>query len=224
MSNAPASRPSHPFRGVVFDLDGTLIDAFPPIITALNQTLAEFGKPVMTPKEVKRHTGRGGAGGMRELFGEDQEKATIRFLRLHDAIFLEQVKTIDGAESMLAWLKKKSLPVAVVTSKGEHRAAAQIKQLGWQSYFRTVIGKVDGRPEKPSPVPVEMACTVLKLNPSEAIMIGDGIADMQAGSRAGLFMAGVVDSFSKKELEENGANICFHSLHEVHKWLQKKID
>jgi len=220
----PALRSSLPFQGVVFDLDGTLIDAFPPIISALNQTLTEFDRPAMTPEEVKRHTGRGGAGGMRQLFGEDQEKATTRFLQLHDAIFLEQVKTIDGAELMLAWLREHSVPVAVVTSKGEHRAEAQIKKLGWQEYFRTVIGKIDGRPEKPSPVPIQMACDALEVKPAESIMIGDGIADMQAGSRAGLFTAGIIDSFSQEELEENGAKLCFRSLHEVYQWLQKQID
>lgn len=214
--------PTEAIKAVLFDLDGTLVDAFPPIINALNQTFREFGKPEMTPMEIKRHTGRGDCG-MKSLFAEQSKEASIRFLELHDAVYLEQIKKIDGAEDILSWLKDKSIPTAIVTSKGEHRAEAQIDLLGWQNYFQAMIGKVEGRPEKPSPVPVEMACTALNTLPSESIMIGDGVGDMKAGSRAGLFTVGIIDSFSDKELKENGASICFNTLNEVHEWLQKKI-
>jgi len=209
-------------KGVLFDLDGTLVDAFPPIINALNQTLKEFGKPAMTPTEIKRHTGRGDCG-MKALFTEQSEEASKRFLELHDAVYLEQIKVVNGAEAILSWLHNKSIPTAVVTSKGQHRAEAQIELLGWQNFFQAIIGKVDGRPEKPSPIPLQLACDELEVLPSESIMVGDGIGDMKAGNRAGLFAIGMIDSFSNKELEEVGASICFCTLNEVHQWLKEKI-
>jgi HAD superfamily hydrolase (TIGR01549 family) len=209
-------------RGVLFDMDGTLVDAFPPIINALNRTLTEYGISTMTSEEIKRHTGRGDCG-MRSLFGEHKEKATIRFLELHDANYLKQIKTIEGAEPLLSWLQRRGIPTAIVTSKGQHRAEAQIELLGWQKHFQTIVGKIDGRAEKPSPEPVLMACKTLALNPTESIMIGDGTADMKAGSCAGVLTAGIVDSFSKKELEDSGASICFDSLIDVHEWLRKVI-
>ncbi len=211
--------PPSPVRGVLFDLDGTLLDAFPPIISALNQTLKEFGKPEMTAEAVKRHTGRGG-GGIKPLFPDHVDEAGRRFLELHDAIYLKQVKMIDGADKMLAYLHDLTIPMAVVTSKGQHRAEAQIELLGWQDYFQAIIGKVDGRPEKPSPVPVRMACETLQLPAAECIMVGDGIGDMQAGSRAGLFSVGITDCFSKSELEDSGASICFETLYEAYQWLR----
>lgn len=209
-------------NGVLFDLDGTLVDAFPPIISALNRTLKEFGKSAMTPKEIKRHTGRGDCG-MKALFSERSEEASIRFLELHDAVYLEQISKIDGAETILSWLHERSISTAIVTSKGQQRAEAQIELLGWQSYFQSIIGKVDGRPEKPSPVPLQLACDALNVHPSESIMIGDGTGDMKAASRAGLYSIGIVDSFSDKELKENGSSICFKTLNEVHSWLKEKI-
>jgi len=209
-------------KGVVFDLDGTLLDGFPPIINALNQTLKEFGKPVMTAEAIKRQTGRGDFG-IKELFPESCEEASVRFLELHDAVYLQQVKMIDGAETALSWLYERSIPAAVVTSKGQQRAEAQIERLGWKKYFQAVVGKADGRPEKPSPIPVQMACAAINLSPAECIMIGDGIGDMKAGSRAGLYTVGIVDSFSKQELEASGASICLSSLHEVYQWLTETI-
>jgi len=47
---------------------------------------------------------------------------------------------------------------------------------------------------------------------------------MKAGSRAGAFTAGIIDSFSKKELEDSGASICFYSLISTHKWLRETLD
>jgi len=211
-----------PIKGVLFDMDGTLVDAFPPIINALNQTLSEYGMDTMSPADIKRHTGRGDCG-MTSLFGENKEKATIRFLQLHDADYLKQIKTIEGAEALLSWLHANEVPTAIVTSKGQHRAEAQIELLGWQSYFQIIVGKMDGRAEKPSPEPVLMACRSLALKPSESVMIGDGIADMKSGSTAGATAVGIVDSFSKKELEDSGASICFSSLIEVNTWLRNKI-
>ena len=212
-----------PIRVVLFDLDGTLLDAFPPIISALNQTLKEFGKPEMTPEAIKRHTGHGG-GGIRPLFPDHVEQAGKRFLELHDAIYLKQVQGIEGADALLAFLQEKSIPMAVVTSKGQHRAEAQIELLGWQGYFQAVIGKLDGRAEKPSPIPLQMACHAIGCSTAESLMIGDGIGDMQAGRSAGSFSIGITDSFSKKELEDSGASICFKTLNEVHQWLRTAID
>lgn len=214
--------PPSPVRGVLFDLDGTLLDAFPPIISALNQTLKEFGKPEMTAEAIKQHTGHGG-GGIRPLFPDHVDEAGRRFLELHDAIYLKQVKMIDGTDEMLVHLHERHIPMAVVTSKGQHRAEAQIELLGWQDYFQAIIGKLDGRPEKPSPVPVQMACEALQRSAAECIMVGDGIGDMQAGSRAGLFSVGITDSFSEKELKDSGASICFETLYEAYQWLQTAI-
>lgn len=215
--------PPAPIRGVLFDLDGTLLDAFPPIISALNQTLKEFGKAEMTPEAIKRHTGQGG-GGIRPLFPDHIEEAGKRFLELHDAIYLKQVEKIEGADATLAFLHEQHIPMAIVTSKGQHRAEAQIELFDWDKYFQTIIGKVDGRAEKPSPVPVQMACAALKVSATECMMIGDGIGDMKAGSAAGLFSVGISDSFSKSELEYSGASICFESLYEVYQWLRTTID
>jgi len=210
-------------HGVLFDLDGTLIDAFPPIVSALNQTLREFGKEEMSEMAIKRHTGRGGEG-IEPLFPGQVEEAGRRFLELHDAIHLQQVSAIDGAVPMLEWLAARSIPVAVVTSKGQQRAEMQIDVLGWNDYFGAIIGRIDGRPEKPSPVPVLMACEAMNRDACSCLMVGDGIGDMKAGSSAGLFTVGIVDSFSEEELSGSGADICFKSLTEVFHWLQSKID
>ena len=103
-------------RGVLLDMDGTIVDAFPPIIRALNQTLAEYGLEQMTEQAVKRHTGRGDCS-MLSLFGEHQKEAGVRFLEIHDEDYLQHITPLAGAEKLFLWLQEKNIPCAIVTSK-----------------------------------------------------------------------------------------------------------
>ena len=209
-------------KAILLDMDGTIVDAFPPIIRALNQTFAEYGLPQMTPQEVKRHTGRGDCS-MISLFGERRQEAGVRFLEIHDEDYLQHITPLSGAEKLFLWLQEKNIPRAIVTSKSQLRAEAQLEVLGWSHLFQSVIGKIDGRPEKPDPTPVLLACEALGVTPDQTVMIGDGIADMKSATRAGSFALGLCDSFSVEELTEAGAIHCFNSLPEVHTWLADRI-
>jgi len=119
-------------KGVLLDMDGTIVDAFPPIIRALNQTFTEFGLPQMSPQEVKRHTGKGDCS-MKALFGERREEAAARFLEIHDEDYLQQIKPLDGAEILFQLLQNQSIPTAIVTSKSQMRAEAQLNALHWSN-------------------------------------------------------------------------------------------
>jgi len=210
-------------KAVLLDMDGTIVDAFPPIIRALNQTFVEFGLPQMNAKEVKRHTGKGDCS-MKALFGDRREVAAARFLEIHDEDYLEQIKPLTGAETLFRWLQDNSIPTAIVTSKSQMRAEAQLDALNWTKYFDAVIGKMDGRPEKPDPGPVLLACQELNIEPQYTVMVGDGIADMKSATQAGSRALGLCDAFSAEELTEVGASLCFDSLTEVHTWLKTQIN
>ncbi len=210
-------------KAVLLDMDGTIVDAFPPIIRALNQTFIEYGLPQMSAKEVKRHTGKGDCS-MKALFGDRREEAAARFLEIHDEDYLEQIKPLTGAETLFRWLQDNSIPTAIVTSKSQMRAEAQLDALNWTKYFDVVIGKMDGRPEKPDPGPVLLACQELNIDPQYTVMVGDGIADMKSATRAGSRALGLCDAFSAEELTKVGASRCFDSLTEVHTWLKTQIN
>ncbi len=213
---------SRDFRALLLDMDGTLVDAFAPIVRALNQTLREFGLPEMSERDIRRHTGRGDCS-MRKLFGDRREEAARRFLEIHDVDYLEHCHPMPGARTLLDWAREQGLPMAVVTSKSQPRAEAQLAKLGWLEDFAAVIGKQDGRKEKPDPEPVLMACEALGVAPEEACMVGDGVADMKAARAAGSAPLGLLHSFSEEELKAAGAMACFESLEEVRQWLMRRL-
>lgn len=210
------------FKGVLLDLDGTLIDAFTPIIQAMRATLQHFELPEMTDAAIRRHTGRGDCS-MTALFGDKKKQASAYFIQVHDQTYLNDIQVMQGAKALMDWLKAQHIPMAVVTSKGQYRAEAQLEKLGWLPYFSCIIGKLEGRAAKPSPEPLWLACEQMKLDIQDVMMVGDGEADMQAAKRAGCVGIGLTHSFSSEELMQAGAKQCFTSLDEVMLWLKGEV-
>lgn len=206
---------------VLLDMDGTLVDAFAPIIHALNCTLKEFGLPTMSDTEVKRHTGKGECS-MISLFGEHREIAARRFLEFHDQRMFD-IQPLPGAENLLQWLYEHGIPAAIVTSKSQSRAEIQIEHLGWTRYFSAVVGLSEGRRQKPDPHTLQIACRYLDIAPAQTFMIGDGTADMKAAAALGSQPIGISGHFSPEELREAGAVLCFPNLNEVKSWLETAI-
>jgi len=209
-------------QAVLLDMDGTLVDAFAPIIRAMNQTLQAFGLEEMSALDIRRHTGKGDCS-MTALFGEHKEAASKRFIEIHDEDYFTGIFPLAGANELLNWLQEKHMPVAIVTSKGQHRAEEQLAHLGWSDKVQTVVGKLDGRANKPDPESLFIACKNLNTKPEHTLMIGDGIADMKAAKRAGSVGIGITASFSDAELNEAGATQTFPTLIEVHTWLKTQI-
>ncbi|MDQ6955946.1 MAG: HAD family hydrolase [Mariprofundaceae bacterium] len=209
-------------QAVLLDMDGTLVDAFAPIVRAMNQTLQEFGLPQMSDADIRRHTGKGDCS-MTTLFGAQKETAGKRFLEIHDEDYFTGIFPLTGANELLNWLQDKQLPVAIVTSKGQHRAEAQLAHLGWTDKVHTVVGKLEGRANKPDPESLFIACNTLHTRAENTVMVGDGTADMKAAKRAGSVGIGITASFSSDELHEAGAIRTFSTLIEVQTWLKTQI-
>jgi len=212
----------HSIQAVLLDMDGTLVDAFAPIVRAMNQTLQEFGLAQMSDADIRRHTGKGDCS-MTALFGEQKEAAGKRFLEIHDEDYFTGIFPLAGATELLNWLQDKHIPVSIVTSKGQHRAEEQLAHLGWSNKVHTVVGKLNGRANKPAPESLLIACHTLQVKPENTVMIGDGIADVKAAKRAGSVGIGITVSFSSDELHEAGAIQTFPTLLEVHTWLKTQI-
>jgi len=210
-------------QAVLLDLDGTLIDAFAPIVRAMNQTLFELGLPQLSELEIRRHTGKGDCS-MSALFGEQKEAAGKRFVEIHDEDYFTGITPLLGAAEMLAFLQQNNIPTAIVTSKGQNRAEQQIHHLGWQDKVHSIVGKIDGRASKPDPEPLLFASKNLQIDIQSCVMIGDGIADMQAAKRASCSGIGLTHSFSDSELKEAGASMTFSSLNKVQTWLTTQIN
>ncbi|OIO71624.1 MAG: phosphoglycolate phosphatase [Zetaproteobacteria bacterium CG_4_9_14_3_um_filter_49_83] len=208
-----------PWKAVLFDLDGTLLDGFAPITYALNKTLIEFGLEPMDEVAIQRHTGRGECS-MISLFGDRREEAGKRFLEFHDEKLFDVTPMAEATE-MLEMLHQQGLKLAIVTSKSQIRADQQLAHLGWTDYFGSIIGLTPQRRQKPDPHTIYLACEALQVSPEHALMIGDGIADMKAAVNASTTAVGVCHSFTSDELIEAGAMLAFADLPAIRQWMLK---
>jgi len=209
-------------RALLCDWDGTLIDGFAAIERGWKAACERFGVPYPSSEEIRRMTGKG-AGAFRRLFGPAAEEALAVYHAAHDeALFA--IEPLAGAEALLQTARRLGLRVAVVTSKTQSRVEAQLRHLGWQAYFDAIIGLAPGRRQKPDAHTLELALAQLGVDATDAAMLGDGIADMQAARFAGCRWAvGLLGSYREEELLQAGADWCAPSLGDVAAWLEQTI-
>jgi 2-phosphoglycolate phosphatase len=180
-----------PYKGIFFDLDGTLADTAPDLVAAANQLLITRN---LAPKqyEVLRPRASTGARGLiKGAFGIDTEHPD--FIPLRDEFFGNYERALlvnsvlfEGVEDLLKQLDEAKLPWGIVTNKSERFTIPLTELMGLsQRAVSTVSG--DTTPHsKPHPEPILHAARVANVDPSRSIYVGDDIRDIVAGRAAGM--------------------------------------
>lgn len=179
---------------MLLDLDGTLIDSAPDLLSTLNMLLSENGRRTLSLDEVVPLIGDGigalVARALRETGGhaEPSELPLLveRFLAIYldpDRPQLTQVYT--GVPATLAAIREEGHPLAVCTNKLEEAACSLLRQLDLYELFDTVVGGDRVAAQKPDPAHVRAALDRLGVCAGSAIMVGDSRNDIAAGQAAG---------------------------------------
>lgn len=181
-----------PFRAVMFDLDGTLLDSAADLACAANCTLAELGLSQLSESLLATFIGKGMARLVeRSIAGciDGQADAALVaralpiFERHYERESGRQTTVFPGVVEGLAALKAQALPLACVTNKAERFAAALLKTTGLAPYFDLIVGGDTLERKKPDPLPFTFACEQFGVAPAEALVVGDSENDV-AGARA----------------------------------------
>ena len=173
-------------HGVLFDLDGTLLDTAADIARALNRTFAEYGLEPMPVGDVSRMIGRGtpilieraAAARGRVLNLADHTAMIERFFHHYGA--LEETNDSDaqpypGVIGTLRTLHEAGMAIAVVTNKHHRFASGLLHRLDLSQWVDVVVGGDTCERRKPDPQPLLFACNSLGVSPSHALMVGDSI-------------------------------------------------
>jgi len=185
MTDAARSFP----RGILWDLDGTLLDTASDIAWALNATLAERALAPLSVAVVRGLIGQGARVLLERALKIQnatltEEEVTAALLRFeHHYWQLERsgestAVLYPGVRDVLTALS--DVPMAIVTNKPERIARETVRHCGLEPFFRTLIG-ADSLPErKPHPLPLLEVCRRLHVEPSSCVMVGDSITDWAA--------------------------------------------
>src|ERR1700730_7886287 len=183
--------------GVLFDLDGTLVDTAADIALALNRTMVEYDFEAVAEDDVRRMVGRGSpilieraaASQGRAIDAATEAAMVERFFHHYGHVEESSEGSSQpyaGAAEALRILHDAGLRTAVVTNKQHRFAAALLKRLGLADWIDVVVGGDSCVRRKPDPQPLLFACETLNVPPSESLMIGDSVNDVQAARAAGI--------------------------------------
>lgn len=174
-------------RLVIFDLDGTLINAFPAVTESVNYTLARLGYAPVSGERVKRSVGWGEV----HLLGcfidrRDVASAVRIYRRYHPASLRRGTKLLPGAGRMLRLLKKRGYKVAIASNRAKRFTRLILRHLRIGDYIDLSLCR--DQVDRPKPYP-DMLLAILKrfrVRPQEAVFVGDMSVDIVAGRRAGI--------------------------------------
>ncbi len=202
--------------GIVFDLDGTLIDSEKAICAAASLAFGDVGHDV-DEAAVADHLGAP-LDELYAVFVADPDAArrahfVARYVHHHDEHPDKNPPALPGVVDGLSQLRARGLPLAVGTTKPTARATLQLQACGLLPLFAHVQGTDPPLRPKPAPDVVEVACRALGIAPARALMVGDTARDVGAARAAGCRAVVVAYGVHRLQLARQlGADAVVHSL------------
>src|SRR4051812_35128027 len=177
-------------RGVILDVDGTLVDSNDAHARAWVEALAEHGVEVPLD-EVRKRIGMGGDKLLPAVSGisEDDpqgEKIARRRKEIFQARYFPSLRPTPGAAELLRRMKGDGLRLAVASSAKKEELDGLLRVCGAEGLIESSTSSDDADRSKPDPDIVHAALGRLKMDPGEVVMLGDTPYDIESAGRAGV--------------------------------------
>ena len=208
--------------GILFDLDGTLLDTLEDLLDATNYALAVYGYPPRTLKELRRFVGNGAENQIRLSLPEDQKEALPQVLAAYKPYYTDhcQIKTrpYDGVLPALEYLGQK-YPMAIVSNKPDSAVKALCAD-----YFPGIyaLGETADCPRKPA---ADMVFKAMKaIGVERCVYVGDSEVDVLTAKNAGMPCVGVLWGFRDREdLEAAGGCVYCERTEDLARIIEETI-
>ncbi len=179
--------------GIIFDLDGTLLDTIADIAYAIEPVLASKGfegHEIETYKEFVGHGLRNSLINALPLshgLSEDEiEDLYTQMMRNYEASPYEHTSIYSGMDELLTWLQDRKVPVAILSNK-DHALTQRIAAHRLEQFeFIQVQGLSVKYPGKPDPESAQAIAELMRCKPERLLFIGDSEVDFQTAVNAGM--------------------------------------
>ena len=220
---------NHPFKLILFDFDGTLVDSQAMIADTMSKAFTLNGLSPPDPVSVRRVIGLHLAEaidilledqGRRDLVAEvvEEYKRAFFIVRSNPG-FLEPM--FPGVRDVLEDLMDPGAQLGIATGKGREGLVSSLQRHGLERYF-TVLKTADDGPGKPHPAILLQALEETAVVAEEAVLIGDTKYDMAMAKAAGIRAIGASWGYHESaELETAGADILLNDIREMPAALQR---
>ena len=210
---------SFPFRTVVFDLDGTLVDSAPDLAAALNHALTDLGRSSLPLDRVVKMIGNGarvllrrGRAATGEVDDALVDHAYSVFMQYYSENICNLTVPYPRVDAALDALTDLAVALAVCTNKPEAPARTLIDAIGWQSRFAAIVGG-DTVKLKPDAAPLLLA--IEQAGGGPAAFVGDSIVDVETARAANLPCVVVDFGFADRPASDLGADAVIGSYDDL---------
>lgn len=170
---------------VIFDLDGTLIDAYAAITSSFNYVMRRLGLKTQSASLIRSRVGWGDADLLKPYVSKEDLEHTLNLYRHHHKTsLLRHTHLYPYVRGLLRGLKVKGYKLAVASNRPSKFSHILLKHLKIRGFFDYVLCADQAGHAKPHP---EMLNNIVKrfgLKKSQVLYVGDMVIDAQAGRRA----------------------------------------
>ena len=185
---------------VIFDLDGTLVDAYKAVVCSVNYTLTQMNCALVDDATIKRRVGWGDRHLIGTFVREQNIDRALSIFRQHHARALKGGTTfLPGARKLLDELREKNYKLAVASNRPARFTHIILKHLNIQHVFDYVVCGDQVACPKPAADILEQALKKFSLTPKETLYVGDMAIDVETGNEAGIKTIAVLTGSSTRE-------------------------
>ena len=178
-------------KGVLFDLDGTLLDTALDMTEALNALRAQEGLGALSNETVRCQVSHGGHALVRLGFGtlppEEHEAMRTRLLSIYRQQLAKHTQLFEGGDEMLTEIERRGLSWGIVTNKPGWLTDPLLVEVNLHKRARAVVSGDTLAERKPHPMPLLHAAATMGVDPAHCVYVGDAERDMQAAKAAGMY-------------------------------------
>ncbi len=226
--------PTGPFRAVLLDLDGTLMDTIPDIAAAANAMRVDLGLSMLHIDIIRAFVGKGTDNLIMRVLSHDLgvEAVTPELFSRGRAAFYPRYHEVNGQHSVvypgvregLRLLMDRGLKLGVVTNKPTEFTLPLLRQAGLLQDMQAVVCGDTLPQRKPLPDPMLHACGMMTVAPVETVAIGDSINDALSARAAGCAVLAVPYGYNEGlDVQDLDVDAIVSDIEEAAHWIVLRL-
>ena len=196
---------------VLFDVDGTIVDSAPVVMSTFREVLSDFGLPIPDDQRLRSYVGPplwhsfGELGYSGQLLSDLVRGYRERYMRHH-----LDPEPFEGVPELVWDMNSAGVPVATATSKQTPMAIAQMEHLGLSQAFDVIAGATPDPASSKTTVIHEAVARLgaLGADVSHPVIVGDSIWDVRGGHEAGIPVIGVGWGYATQDGLDDADLVC----------------
>ena len=193
------------YKGIIFDLDGTIIDTREDLALAINLMRADYDLPPFTVTKIASYVGNGSRTLVERSISEttlDIDDALRKFVHHYSQHLTDNTYCYDGAVETLKKLNNTEIKCAILTNKPETPTLEILNTMDLSQFFDPILGGDSTPFLKPDPGALNLIIDKWGIPKEELLMVGDNYTDIHVAKNGGIKSAFFTFGYGVKDAVE----------------------